>query len=83
MKIYETRMRKVLQLYEIHNGPVHSLTFHPSGNYLVTGSQEGTLKVLDLMEGRPSYTLYGPKGAVHSVKFSQDGNYFATGIHNN
>ena len=56
VKIFETRMRKVLQLYEIHNGPVNSLSFHPSGNYLITGSQEGTLKVLDLMEGRPSYT---------------------------
>ena len=79
VKIYETRMRKVLQLYEIHDGPVHSISFHPSGNYLVTASQEGTLKVLDLMEGRPSYTLYGSKGAVYTVKFSATGDRFATG----
>lgn len=79
VKIYETRMRKVLQLYEIHEGPVHCLSFHPSGNYLVTASQEGTLKVLDLMEGRPSYTLYGSKGAVNTVKFSANGDRFATG----
>ena len=50
VKIYETRMKKVLQLYEIHTGAVNSVSFHPSGNYLVTGSQEGSLKVLDLME---------------------------------
>lgn len=72
-------MRKVLQLYEIHDGPVHSLSFHPSGNYLITAAQEGTLKVLDLMEGRPSYTLYGSKGAVNTVKFSATGDRFATG----
>jgi len=72
-------MKKVLQLYEIHTGAVNSVSFHPSGNYLVTGSQEGSLKVLDLMEGRPSYTLYGPKGAVHSIKFSPNGDSFATG----
>ena len=44
VKIYETRMKKVLQLYEIHTGSVKSVSFHPSGNYLVTGSQEGSLK---------------------------------------
>lgn len=79
VKIYETRMKKVLQLYEIHNGPVRCLSFHPSGNYLISGSDDGTLKVLDLLEGRPSYTLYGSKGAVHTVKFSPSGEHFATG----
>lgn len=79
VKIYETRMRKVLQLYEIHEGAVNCLSFHTTGNYLVTASQEGTLKVLDLMEGRPSYTLYGSKSPVLTVKFSASGDHFATG----
>lgn len=72
-------MQKVLQLYEVHQGPVNSFAFHPSGNYIITGSQECTLKILDLMEGRPSYTLYGSKTAVHTVKFNPSGDYFAVG----
>ena len=79
VKIYETRMRKILQLYEIHEGAVNGLSFHTSGNYLVTASQEGSLKVLDLLEGRPSYTLYGSKSPIHTVKFSPTGDHFATG----
>lgn len=79
VKVYETRMQKVLQLYEVHQGSVNSFAFHPSGNYIITGSQECTLKILDLMEGRPSYTLYGSKAAVHTVKFNSSGEYFAVG----
>lgn len=38
---------------------VNSLSFHPSGNYLVTASNDSTLKILDLLEGRLLYTLHG------------------------
>lgn len=43
----------------VHSSVVNSLSFHPSGNYLVTASNDSTLKILDLLEGRLLYTLHG------------------------
>jgi len=43
----------------VHSAVVNSLSFHPSGNYLVTASNDSTLKILDLLEGRLLYTLHG------------------------
>jgi centriolar protein POC1 len=42
-----------------HVAAVNSVAFHPNGNYLLTGSSDGTLKVFDLIEGRLIYTLHG------------------------
>lgn len=33
-QIYDIRTRKLLQHYVAHSGPVHDLSFHPSGRYL-------------------------------------------------
>ena len=49
----------------VHSAAVNALSFHPSGNYLVTASSDSTLKILDLMEGRLLYTLHG-----HQVRAS-------------
>ena len=49
----------VLLLLLAHSGPVNNLAFHPTGNYLVTASNDSTLKILDLLEGRLFYTLHG------------------------
>ena len=35
----------VVLSYSVHGGPVNSLSFHPSGNYLVSASADNTLKV--------------------------------------
>ncbi len=43
----------------VHSATVNSLSFHPSGNYLITASSDSTLKILDLLEGRLLYTLHG------------------------
>ena len=43
----------------VHTGPVTNLSFHHSGNYLITSSDDSTLKILDLLEGRLFYTLHG------------------------
>ena len=46
---------------------------------MLTGSNDGLTKILDLVEGRDIYTLKGHNDAVTSVKFSKDGEFFATG----
>ena len=46
---------------------------------MITGSDDGSTKILDLMEGRPVFTLLGHDDAVTSVAFSANGENFATG----
>ena len=55
-----------------HSAAVNSLSFHPSGNFLVTASQDTTLKVLDLMEGRLFYTLHGHQVTVMTWRRDED-----------
>ena len=62
-----------------HTAAVNSLSFHASGNYLLTGSDDGQLKVFDLLEGRLFYTLHGHQGPVTAVSFSRGGDYFSSG----
>lgn len=57
----------------MHSSVVNSLSFHPSGNYLVTASSDSTLKILDLLEGRLLYTLHG-----HQVRQSLFYSYVQT-----
>ena len=55
------------------------VSFHPSGNFLLSGSHDGTLRVFDLLEGRPYYTLHGHRGPVTAAAFARDGHHFASG----
>lgn len=45
-RIYDVRALKVVQHYASHEGAVNRVAFHPSGNYLLTASQDGTMKVI-------------------------------------
>lgn len=78
IKIYDRRVHKLIQMYNVHVGAVNSIAFHPSGHLMITGSDDGSSKVLDLLEGRPVYTLVGHDDAVTAVAFSGDGTKFAT-----
>lgn len=78
IKIFDRRVHKLIQMYNVHSGAVNSIAFHPSGNLMITGSDDGSTKVLDLLEGRPVYTLVGHDDAVTAVTFSGDGSKFAT-----
>ena len=49
----------MLFYFSAHTAAVNSLAFHASGNYLLSGSDDATLKIYDLLEGRLFYTLHG------------------------
>lgn len=53
---------------QVHTAPVTSLSFHPSGNWLLSSSADGTLKILDILEGRLCYTLHGHDETVQTGK---------------
>ncbi|XP_036011774.1 POC1 centriolar protein homolog B isoform X1 [Mus musculus] len=72
-------MNKLLQHYQVHSCGVNCLSFHPLGNSLVTASSDGTVKMLDLIEGRLIYTLQGHTGPVFTVSFSKDGELLTSG----
>merc|ERR1711892_1515828 len=72
-------MGKLQQLYSAHEGSVSSLSFHPNGNFLISGSQDGKIKIYDLLEARPIYTLSGHQNQVTAVSFSHKGDYFTSG----
>ena len=71
------------QLYAAHDGPVNSLSFHPSGNYCVSGSNDAKIKIYDLLQARTIYTLSGHQSQVNSVGFSPGGEHCVSGGQDN
>lgn len=79
VKIFDTRNHQLIQMYSCFKGAVNSIAFHPHGQILLTASDDGSTKLIDLIEGRPIYTLLGHDDAVTAVAFTADGQNFASG----
>ncbi len=50
-----------LYCFSVHTGTIRSVSFSANGRILATASDDGTVKILDVCEGRPAYTLRGHK----------------------
>ena len=61
-----------------HTDNVHSLAFSPDGKLLVSGSQDGTVKLWDAVKGQEIATLGQHEGPVNAVAFSPDGQVVAS-----
>lgn len=70
-------------MYDVHTAAVNQIDFHPSGKFMLTVSDDGTTKILDLLEGRPIFTIKGHTKQVTAAQFSKDGKIFATGSKDN
>jgi len=56
-----------------HAGAVHAVVFSPDGTMVLSGSGDYTLKLWDVVTGKPMRTFEGHSGPVSSVAFSPTG----------
>ncbi len=69
---------------EGHSGPVSCVAFHPSGNFLATGSKDSTVKFWEMLSGNFALVcnLYGKYSCMHvisCVEFDHTGEFMLTG----
>ncbi len=61
-----------------HESTVWDINFSPDGTKLVSASEDGTVKLWDVNDGRELKTLRGHEGTVWSASFSPDGKTIAS-----
>ena len=62
-----------------HTGAVLALVFSPDGKFLVSSSEDQTLKIWDVSTANLHTTLEGHTGTIQSLAFSQQDNTLASG----
>jgi serine/threonine protein kinase len=67
------REMTVLRKLEGHEGPVESVAFSPDSRRVLSGSEDGTLRLWEVETGKPLLTVPGHPKGVWSVAFSPDG----------
>jgi len=63
-----------------HKDWVHEADFSPDGQFLISGSKDGTVKVWQVRDGSLIRTLLGHQKAVVTVALSPDGRLLAAGF---
>ena len=79
MRIYDLRSNQPLQFYNAHKAPVNEISFHPTGLYMASCSDDSKVKIWDLRKGKALFSILSHAGPVQAVDFSFAGDYFATG----
>jgi WD40 repeat protein len=75
--LWDLQLRQLLQELIGHDGPVTCLAFSPDGNWMVSGSEDHTLRIWDAKgHGQVSLEV---ESQVTSVTFSADGKNLYTG----
>lgn len=69
----------LISTLSLHQGPIHSLAFSPSGKYLASGSTDGRVLLWDIGHGLMIGELKGHSDTIYALKFSRDGEILASG----
>lgn len=56
----------------LHNTPISTCVYHPSGEYFATGSTDGTVKVWSTSGGFCTHNLSGHSAIITCIKFKPD-----------
>jgi WD40 repeat protein len=64
--------------FEGHKDAVNCLSYSPDGTYLASTSDDETIKLWNVVQGRCIQTLIGHTDPVRSVSFSPNGKYIAS-----
>ena len=70
---------RTVHILKGHKQFVNSLVVTPDGRYLLSGSDDATLRIWELSSGRCVYTLEGHKYSVKSIAITPDGRYAVSG----
>jgi len=65
--------------FQAHSSDINSMAFSPSGNYLITGGTDKTIKVWDGYGLQQKGNLTGPEKAVMYVEFSRTEEFVVAG----
>ncbi|MCK9171596.1 MAG: caspase family protein [Treponema sp.] len=63
-----------------HGQQINSLAYSPDGKYLVTGSDDKTVKLWNTETGQELWTFSGTDAEVKIVRYCPDGKYIAAGL---
>ena len=48
IKLFDLRMERLIQHYYAHNDKINFISYHQSDNYIISGSDDSTIKIWDL-----------------------------------
>jgi WD40 repeat protein len=77
--LVDMRAWRVVRVLTGHRGTVRSVAFDPAGTRVVSGGDDGTVRVWDAGTGRVLHTLTGHRGPVMSVGFDPAGARIVSG----
>lgn len=79
IKVWDTRLGKLIQHYNAHDRPANRIAFHPLGYHMASVSSDNKIKIWELKQGRLGWTVFGHEGEIRAIDFNEKGDYFATG----
>ena len=70
---------ELIRTFDGHSGGVQSVSMSADGKYVLSGSNDGTLKLWEASTGLCLRTMEGHRSGVNSVSLSADGKYALSG----